>query len=241
MQEEQKPGYQMVVQDYFPTTIAKVHVVDRGALNIALYDCINRWRRTHLSRPIDRAPKAGWNIKNGWEIGPTFFDVFAGEPSADALRLLVEQSALQFVNDHHLQLRQFSKVQRAVACEIGASYATILEENAFLTDEHVHYGTDFVGVYYVRVPSHLDGRDDGAGFLVLRDPRPAMHVTRLDHQKTIEIIRPEEGMLILFPGYISHAVRPFWGKGERISINFNLTVTLLTGESAPVASEVALR
>jgi uncharacterized protein (TIGR02466 family) len=238
MQEARGSGYRMLVSDYFPTTIAKVYMEASHVLNPTLYACIQQRRKADLSGEPIPGSKPGWNIKNGWEIGPAFFESFAGVPCVDTLRMLVEHSTLQFVNDYHLQLCHFSKPQRAGTIVIGASYVTALEENAFLTDEHVHYGTDFVGIYYLRVPLQIDGRDDGAGFLILRDPRPAMHVTRLDHQKTLEAIRPDEGMLLLFPGYLSHAVRPFWGSGERISINFNIKVSLRTDTDVTAATEV---
>ena len=39
-----------------------------------------------------------------------------------------------------------------------------------------------------------------------------------------ELIRPEAGAMIVFPAWISHAVRPYHGDGTRISIAFNLSV-----------------
>lgn len=36
------------------------------------------------------------------------------------------------------------------------------------------------------------------------------------------MIRPATGMIVMFPGRLQHAVRPFHGDGTRISIAINL-------------------
>lgn len=37
------------------------------------------------------------------------------------------------------------------------------------------------------------------------------------------IVKPEEGMILLFPADVVHEVFPFYGKSERICLNFNLS------------------
>ncbi len=39
-----------------------------------------------------------------------------------------------------------------------------------------------------------------------------------------ELIRPVAGMLVMFPSWLSHGVRPYTGSGMRISIAMNLTI-----------------
>jgi hypothetical protein len=38
-----------------------------------------------------------------------------------------------------------------------------------------------------------------------------------------EVVRPVPGTLVLFPSWLSHAVRPYTGDAVRISIALNLT------------------
>ena len=38
-----------------------------------------------------------------------------------------------------------------------------------------------------------------------------------------ELIRPRAGLLVLFPSWLSHGVRPYAGTDVRISIALNLT------------------
>ena len=39
----------------------------------------------------------------------------------------------------------------------------------------------------------------------------------------VESIRPVAGAMLLFPAWLSHAVRPYRGNGTRISVAFNLS------------------
>ena len=90
---------------------------------------------------------------------------------------------------------------------------------------HVHGGTYWAAVYYVRV-----GEGEG-GQLVLHDPRmpglrmhaPGVHFKNLGPEIKAEI-KPEEGLLVLFPGWLSHSVEPWQGSGERISVAMNIRV-----------------
>ena len=88
---------------------------------------------------------------------------------------------------------------------------------------HVHGGTYWAAVYYVRV-----GAGEG-GELVLHDPRmpglrmhaPGVRFKNLGPEVRAEI-KPEEGLLVLFPGWLSHSVEPWQGSGERISVAMNI-------------------
>jgi len=204
----------------FPTPIAQAHLSGHEDLNERLYETAVAWQREN-----GQAPKHvdAWEVLRGWEIGPDFFGVLAEAAPVRELRDAIERCFLDYVNRHHLAL-DFSPPRVADSCSIGASWATMIRDNALLADEHIHHGTHFVGVYYVKVPDEIDGRDNEAGYLVLRDPRPGMHVSRLGGQKTVELVRPEPGLLVLMPAYVSHAVRPFWEGGERLSVNCNINI-----------------
>ena len=39
-------------------------------------------------------------------------------------------------------------------------------------------------------------------------------------------LRPKTGMIVMFPSWLQHAVRPFHGSGPRISIAINLVAAL---------------
>jgi len=77
-------------------------------------------------------------------------------------------------------------------------------------------------------------RPDLGGELEMQDPRgvaPAMYAPMLAvgtpgglTMGSSELLRPQAGMLIAFPSWLPHAVRPYHGERIRISIAFNLSV-----------------
>jgi uncharacterized protein (TIGR02466 family) len=97
---------------------------------------------------------------------------------------------------------------------------------------HTHPGCYWSGTYYV---------DDGGigadpslgGEFEIQDPRgiaPAMYRPDLAPAApgclsigASEVISPRAGNMVMFPSWLSHAVRPYTGGGTRISIAFNLS------------------
>lgn len=92
---------------------------------------------------------------------------------------------------------------------------------------HTHPHALWSGVYYVQAP-------DDCGLLYFTDPRPQTQVLtpyfdpRRRHPDTWNEVfyQPQEGRLIVFPGWLVHAVHPNLSTeegeaGERISVSFN--------------------
>jgi uncharacterized protein (TIGR02466 family) len=95
---------------------------------------------------------------------------------------------------------------------------------------HVHGGSYWSAVYYVRVG------DGEGGALVLHDPRmPAlrMHAPNLRFKdcgsEVMAPIQPREGLLVLFPAWLSHSVEPWAGEGSRVSIAMNIRAMPVPG------------
>ena len=97
---------------------------------------------------------------------------------------------------------------------------------------HCHPGSYWSAVAYL--DDGYEGSDDGnlGGELQLLDPRMPMvrmavpDLRLLDAngapQSTEPKIRPRTGMIVLFPSWLQHAVRPFRGEGTRVSVAINL-------------------
>ena len=85
---------------------------------------------------------------------------------------------------------------------------------------HTHPSAWLSGVYYARVPECIiDDRDDGrAGWIEFGRPHPdfGCHM-----QPQVHAVKPEEGLLLLFPAYFHHSTVPFQCEGTRISIAFD--------------------
>ena len=82
---------------------------------------------------------------------------------------------------------------------------------------HIHPGGCISGVFYVEVPKLLGNE----GWLELG--RPGISMTL--ETPPLRLIKPEPGLLVLFPSYLWHGTLPFTGDGERITIAFDVIQT----------------
>ena len=101
---------------------------------------------------------------------------------------------------------------------------------------HTHPGSYWSAVAYID-DGYAGASDAGlGGELQLLDPRmPMVRMTSLDlrlkdidgrEQKNEPTVRPQTGLIVMFPSWLQHAVRPFYGSGTRISIAINLVPAL---------------
>jgi uncharacterized protein (TIGR02466 family) len=91
---------------------------------------------------------------------------------------------------------------------------------------HNHPNNLWSGVYYITVGEPESGRRKN-GQLELLDPRIGCNMVGIP-DSLFEVrysIPTKAGLMVLFPSWLVHHVHPFVGKGERISIAFNILAT----------------
>jgi uncharacterized protein (TIGR02466 family) len=94
---------------------------------------------------------------------------------------------------------------------------------------HVHPLGTWSGVYYVD-PGEM-GTDSSDGNLEFAHPVPAAAMTFFPSVlPSARLVRPQAGLMILFPSYLLHSVRMYRGGRPRICVPFNAH---LTGAPAP--------
>ncbi len=106
--------------------------------------------------------------------------------------------------------------------KIKSAWAIVNEKDAW-NQKHHHSNSDLSAAYYISAY-------DNCGDIVFYDPRPApVHNHPISKSPnnlnaTVNSIKPEAGMLVLFPSYLEHSVNPNLSNNKRIVISFNLSL-----------------
>lgn len=202
------------VQTLFATPVVTALLPDAAALNADLL-------RVILAKEAEGGGLARSNL-GGWQSS---WDLEAwGGPAARRLLDAGRGLANSVTAD-----RAGRKVRVAWKANAWANVNRRGHGNEF----HTHPGSFWSGTYYVD-----DGGvgDDPAldGAFEMHDPRgvaPAMYAPNLAFAVpgglsvgASELLRPRTGLLVLFPSWLSHAVRPYHGGRARVSVAFNLSV-----------------
>ena len=198
----------------FPTPVVHFEVPDAAALNVDLKAAIEKQEKTDTG--TEHSNYGGW--QSSWNM-----DKWGG---AAAIKLLAygRNSASRVTCN-----RQGQPVAITWKANMWANINRAGHGNEF----HSHPGSFWAGVYYV---------DDGGigadpslgGELELMDPRAPGSVMYAPHLGFNcpgglsvggnEVVLPKAGLMVLFPAWLLHQVRPYKGNAERISIAFNLSL-----------------
>jgi uncharacterized protein (TIGR02466 family) len=204
----------IAVKGLFVTPVAAIELPDAAARNRALAEVILRRRAETASV---QASNAG-----GWHSDRDIADW--GGPQATEVLALARSAASQLTADRDGKPVRPAWTMRAWANVNGPGDSNIC---------HYHPGAFWSGTYYVEDGGCADDPALGGEFEMLdpRGPGPAMYAPSLkfageDGQSvgSAETIRPRPGLMILFPSWLYHQVRPYRGTALRISIAFNLSL-----------------
>ncbi len=196
------------VRGLFPTPVAIAKLPDADALNTALSAVI-------LEREA-KDPGTQHSNLGGWQ-SPWDLEAWGGPATARVLEA-ARTLATQLTAD-----RQGNPVEIDWKINCWAN----VNRRGHGNESHSHPGAFWSGSYYV-----ADGGQGMGGEFEVRDPRgvaPAMYAPLLTFAGpggpslgAAEQIAPVAGMMVLFPSWLQHAVRPYRGDAARISIAFNL-------------------
>lgn len=176
---------------------------------------LTRALRAHLLEESARVPGITRSNLGGWHSIPDLA-LRTAEPFPSLLNLLVD--ALSET------LREWARVRGrpAGSCRFQIqAWAMVLGHGDWVAP-HDHAEAHLSGVYYVDAG---DARDERSGTLALLDPRGgAAVIPGLDLFPSTFQVRPESGMLVVFPGLLKHYVHPYLGDRPRIVVSFNARV-----------------
>ena len=202
------------VQRRYPTPFLVVSLDNTASLNARL-------RETILQRA---ASGEGVKLSNdgGWQSTADFAD-WSGAPGAHLL-----DTAVQVANSA-------TGLQTPTGLEVGGPAWKInawanVNGPGHANNAHHHPAAFWSGVYWV----DMGGDETCGGEFEMQDPRgvlPSFYAPQLRYTLPgclsaggQDFFTPQAGMLVLFPAWLVHAVRPYTGSALRISVAFNLSV-----------------
>lgn len=158
-------------------------------------------------RPLDQSLRGGTQTDRNLPLDdPTiaaFFEMI-DTPIRDYI------SRLRSGSEHPTDLRRTERYR------IAGSWSVRLAPQGFHLN-HVHPQGWLSSAYYVELPSGIVDDGNRAGWLKFGEPGSATPGCLANH-----FVRPEPGMLVLFPSYMWHGTIPFSEGGHRLTAAFDV-------------------
>tara|TARA_B100000686_G_scaffold353562_1_gene459685 strand:- start:3348 stop:4004 length:657 start_codon:yes stop_codon:yes gene_type:complete len=201
------------IRGIFPTPVIECLLPDAHSLNAELKRVI--LGREQSDKGTQHSNLGGW--QSDWEMESWGGDAF--KVVLEAVRAM----ASQITTD---------RMGRPVSVNWFANAWANINRDGHGNEFHTHPGAYWSASYYVDDGGASDDPSLGGEFEI-QDPRgvaPAMLAPDLavaipggQSIGASELVHPRPGMMLVFPSWLSHAVRPYRGDGVRISVAINLT------------------
>lgn len=202
----------------YGTPVLRTMVPNHVALNAGLKRILLEQEAAH---PELRTGGRSHSNQGGWRSNADLLDW----PGAE---IGVLQNEIARAIARIMQLAVGNDPDKPVRPELSLVAWANINRNGDYNVMHNHAGNHWSGAYYVSL-GEPDPERAFNGFFEFYDPRPAagmVPVPGFNFGLTLPVA-PEEGMMMVFPSWHLHAVHPFFGTGERISISFNALVKRL--------------
>jgi uncharacterized protein (TIGR02466 family) len=191
----------------FPTLIGRLRIPDADAINRDLHARI-------IAEEAEYSSLGRSNI-GGWHSRPDFLS--RRDPAVSALTAWLTW-ALRRMIDATAGPNAFKGALSASA------WATICRAGAYHAP-HSHPDSAWSGVYYV--DPGTDSPDQPlSGVLEFLDPRAGVEAVTAPGDPYGEPfrVRPQAGLLVVFPSWLYHWVHPYAGPTPRVVVSFNATM-----------------
>lgn len=178
-------------------------------------DAFNKALQDHVTNhPTLVTAPSSHTTMNGKQTG----SINAGDKGpVSALEHLIELAIDKYMkgvadaDTHPIVAHRPEKYQLAI-------WGTLLEGEGFQAP-HIHPSGWLSGVYYPLVPSVVDEKDGHYGWIEFGQPGPEFHFSV---EPALRLVKPEAGMMVMFPSYMFHRTIPFQSDESRISIAFDV-------------------
>jgi uncharacterized protein (TIGR02466 family) len=177
------------------------------------------WLEPLLAMVLEREksePSIDYANCGGWHSGANLLD-WQGEPIGALRQAIAECLTAMVQATSQLPEAQPSPQNARGGFRISA-WANVARQGNYHR-LHNHPGSSWSGCLY------LTGSTDQslAGVLELNDPRPFTEMVSMPHHPCGQrfLVRPQPGLLVIFPSWVYHFVHPSTSSDPRVSIAFN--------------------
>jgi len=206
----------------FPTLIGRWLVPDAEAMNDDLRELILSEEREYSS--LGRSNIGGWHSQTDF--------LNRREPAVEALATWITWAVNRMIDA--------TTAPGSFKGTISVSaWATICRAGAYHAP-HSHPDSAWSGVYYVDAGSNATDRSL-SGVLEFIDPRAGVEAVTAPGDPYGEPVRvrPEAGLIVIFPSWLYHWVHPYTGHAPRIAVSFNATGRALATGRANTTDVIA--
>lgn len=178
------------------------------AFNAAFVDHIRRHPSLEHS-PLNRSLKGGQSTRELLD---------GDDPAAVGFKATIRAAVDRYCELHPVNADHPFLARRPEKTEI-ACWANVIERGGF-QDVHFHPTSWLSGVYYPKLPSAVSDPDrEPEGWLEFGR---AYYMLGAKNEPPLRLVKPEEGLIVLFPAYFGHRTIPFETDEERISVAFDV-------------------
>lgn len=189
---------QLEIQWLFPVPLFRIQLEDFAQHRNAIVDFALKMREQDPG--VNRSNVGGWHsgeIKKYFDEAPLNWihqQIVAGAESG---------------------ITQSRQIEASFNVQIGSAWFVINQKHAW-NSPHTHMPSQWSGVIYLSVNEENAGKQGGR--IVFVDPIPLGPAYRNLINAQID---PVEGLMLIFPSYLTHMVAPHSSDHERISLSFN--------------------
>jgi uncharacterized protein (TIGR02466 family) len=178
------------------------------AFNLELLRALERLHRT-TEAPAEQTLRGGTQ---------TLDDLFeTGMPEIDALRRMLEVAVAEYIDGLEGEAWHPLVARRSSGFRFSGSWSVRLRSEGFHVN-HVHSHGWISSCYYVSVPDCIRDEQTRQGWLRFGETNLYLG----ERERTAHMVKPEAGLLTLFPSYFFHGTVPFHSDQHRVTVAFDV-------------------
>lgn len=167
-------------------------------------------REAHVGKfePLDQSLRGGTQ---------TLGDLFSrSSPAITALRRAIAEKVADYVQSMSDGAPNAMAARRSAGFRFAGSWSCLLKPDGFHTN-HIHPNGWISSAFYAALPEAVGNHETREGWFKLGESNLGLGAT----DRPERYIKPERGMLVLFPSFFWHGTVPFGGNGTRLTVAFD--------------------